>query len=234
MEKTLNLYQRINKVMDDVQYLQKDDRVGSGTYAYKAISIEKVTEAVREAMVRHGLVILPVEQTHIMEDKARTNNQGAAVIVPITTVDVKYKIVNIDNPTEFETVVSSGTGVDPQDKGVGKAMTYSYKNLLLRMFAIPTGDDTDKTHNKDLEKEQNALKESAAAKPITEVQHTEIIELLKSPAQTEETVNKVTNKLPNMTHAEAEKTKLFLKKQIAMKAEQNARKVPEKITVNAS
>ena len=47
--------------------------------------------------------------------------------------------------------MSSGTGVDTQDKGVGKAMTYAYKYLLLRTFAIPTGEDPDKISSAELD-----------------------------------------------------------------------------------
>ncbi len=207
--------------MADIQYLQKDDQVGSGNYGYKAISIEKVTESVRQAMIRHGLVIFPIEQVHMMEDKARLNNQGQQVLVPITTVDVRYKMVNVDKPEEFEIVVSSGTGTDPQDKGVGKAMTYAYKNLLLKTFAIPTGDDTDKTHNKELEEQQNKAAAKAAEeakKPMSDPQRAEILEWLKDPAQTEETIKRVTGKMDKFTKEEAQKAIQFLKKQVAEKA----------------
>ena len=61
------------------------------------------------------------------------------------------KIVNIDKPTEFEILASSGSGVDTQDKGVGKAMTYSYKYMLLKTFAIPTGEDPDKIGSEELD-----------------------------------------------------------------------------------
>ena len=66
-------------------------------------------------------------------------------------MDVAYKIVNTDDPEDFTTAVSSGTGVDTQDKGVGKAMTYAYKYLLLRTFAIPTGEDPDRTASAELD-----------------------------------------------------------------------------------
>jgi hypothetical protein len=227
--KPKNLYQRISAVMADVEYLQKDDNVGSGNYGYKAISIEKVTEAVRTAMVRHGLVILPIEQVHVMEDKERANNNGQRVLVPITTVDVKYKIVNVDNPAEFETIVSSGTGVDPQDKGVGKAMLYSYKNLLLRTFAIPTGDDTDKTHNKELEAQQKPIKaakqepQPEQPKPMAKEQKAEILELLKNPAQTQDIVTKVTTDMAKYDIKAADQAIRFLKKKIAEKAVETAK-----------
>lgn len=139
-EVKLNLYQKISAVMQDVDYLQKDDKIEFKSTKYKAISEEKVTSAVRQSLIKHGLVILPIEQNH--------SKDGS-----LTTVDTKYKIVDIDTG-ESEIIVSSGTGADTQDKGVGKAMTYSYKYLLLRTFAIPTGEDPDKISSAELDAKQ--------------------------------------------------------------------------------
>lgn len=137
----LNLYQKISAVMQDVEYLSKDDEIKFSSTKYKAISEEKVTQAVRQSLIKHGLVILPVEQNHSKEGT-------------LSTVDTKYKIVDIDTG-QHEIIVSSGTGADTQDKGVGKAMTYSYKYLLLRTFAIPTGEDPDKISSAELDAKQN-------------------------------------------------------------------------------
>lgn len=132
-----NVFKKIHAVMKDVEYLQKDDKVSFGNTSYKAISEEKVTSAIRAAMVKHGLVIIPVEQEH--------HKDGT-----LTTVNTRYQIVDVDSGDSI-VAVSSGTGADTQDKGVGKAMTYAYKYLLLRTFAIPTGDDPDKISSEELD-----------------------------------------------------------------------------------
>ena len=157
-----NLYQRMSAVMQDVKRLQKDKQVGSGNYAYKAMSEEKVATTLRNAMIEHGLVIFPIEQLHSLVDYTRPGRNGDASIISLSTVDVKYKLVNTDNPAEFEIIASSGTGVDPQDKGVGKAMTYSMKYALMRAFLIPTGEDPDDVHNEDLQRQQQAAADAAA------------------------------------------------------------------------
>ena len=89
-------------------------------------------------MITHGIVIVPVKQEH--------SKDGV-----LTTVDVTYRIQNIENENDYIEAVSSGTGVDTQDKGVGKAMTYAYKYLLLRTFAIPTGEDPEKESSAELD-----------------------------------------------------------------------------------
>ncbi|MPU17310.1 hypothetical protein FGL68_19615 [Acinetobacter baumannii] len=142
------LYQKMSAVMQKVDYLQKDDRVEFGNTKYNAITEEKVTSTVREALIEQGLVIFPFEQSHSKEGN-------------LTTVDVKYKIVDTETG-EYEVIVSSGTGADTQDKGVGKAMTYAYKYLLLRTFAIPTGEDPDKTCNAELDAQAQQQKRQAS------------------------------------------------------------------------
>lgn len=136
------LYQKISNVMKDVDYLQKDDQVAFGSTKYKAISEEKVTSTVRESLIKNGLVIFPIEQAHSREGT-------------LSTVDVRYKIVDVETG-EYEILVSSGTGSDTQDKGVGKAMTYAYKYLLLRTFAIPTGEDPDKISSAELDAKETS------------------------------------------------------------------------------
>ncbi|AYB40002.1 ERF family protein [Brevibacillus laterosporus] len=145
----MSVYKKILAVMNDVSYLQKDDKVEFKSTKYKAISEEKVTSAVGKAMREHGLVIIPIHQEHSKTDQ-------------LTTVNVRYRIVDVDTGDSIE-AVSSGTGADTQDKGVGKAMTYAYKYLLLRTFAIPTGEDPDKVSSAELD--ENKPKAQSKAQP---------------------------------------------------------------------
>lgn len=146
----LNLYQKINKIMDDIKYLNKDDTVGTGNYSYKAITEEKVTTSIREKLVTYGLVIIPIKQKRDVQQHGLTNKGAINILV---FLDVEYKIVNSHNPDDYIIATSSGSGVDTQDKAVGKAMTYAYKYLLLRTFAIPTGNDPDKIASSEIDKQ---------------------------------------------------------------------------------
>lgn len=153
MSEKVGLYQKILNVMEAIDYLQKDDRVyyegrGGQKTDYRAISEEKVTSTVRAELIKNKLVVFPVEQSHSREGT-------------LSTVDVKYKIVDVETG-EYEILVSSGTGVDTQDKGVGKAMTYAFKYLFLRTFAIPTGEDPDKVSSAELDEKQRKEAEKRA------------------------------------------------------------------------
>lgn len=153
----MNIYEKISAVMKDVQYLTKDDRVEFGSTKYKALSEEKVTTIMRAELLKYNLVVFPIEQF--------ANRTGS-----ITHVDVKYRIVNVDDPEDFIEVVSCGDGADSQDKGSGKAMTYAYKYMWLRTFSLPTGEDPDKISTEELEyraktPEVNCSRCGAALKP---------------------------------------------------------------------
>lgn len=142
----MNIYEKISAIMQEVQYLAKDDRVEFGATKYKAISEEKVTSVMRAALMKYKLVVFPVSQT--------ANRSGN-----ITHVDVTYRMVNAENPEEFIEIASSGDGADTQDKGSGKAMTYAFKYMWLRTFAIPTGEDPDKISSAELDAKEAQTRE---------------------------------------------------------------------------
>lgn len=144
----MNIYEKISAIMKDVQYLAKDDHVSFGSTSYKALSEEKVTSIMRAELLKHNLVVFPIEQA-----ASRTGS--------ITHVDVKYRMVNVDDPNEFIEIVSCGDGADTQDKGSGKAMTYAYKYMWLRTFSIPTGEDPDKISSAELDDMEKRRKETA-------------------------------------------------------------------------
>ena len=157
----MNIYEKINEVMKRIEYLTKDDQVNFGTTKYKAISEEKVTTAVRNELVKVGIAIIPIEQEMNVVELMRTEKS----VNQRTDVNVKYRIQNIDDINDYIIASSSGSGVDTQDKGVGKAMTYAYKYLLLRTFAIPTGEDPDKIASAEID--DRIAKEKAISKNET-------------------------------------------------------------------
>lgn len=144
----MNLYEKMLAIMQDVQKLQKDDHVSFGSTNYKALSEEKVTEIMRQRLIQNRIVVFPFEQTC-----SRTGQ--------ITHVDVKYRMVNVDDPTDFIEIASCGDGADSQDKGSGKAMTYAFKYMWLRTFALPTGEDPDKISSAQLDEEEKKRNEAA-------------------------------------------------------------------------
>jgi hypothetical protein len=56
---------------------------------------------------------------------------------------------------EFLIVKAPGIGVDEQDKGPGKALTYATKNAWLKALMLKTGDDPDLTASEQHQKPQS-------------------------------------------------------------------------------
>ena len=118
--------------MADVESLKKDGKAEFGSTKYKFLSEAKTTAEMRKQLVKHKIVILPIEVEENIEGK-------------ITHGIYTYKMVNVENPEEYIILKSGGQGHDSTDKGSGKASSYAYKYLMWRTFAIPSNDDPDKT-----------------------------------------------------------------------------------------
>lgn len=128
--KNLNIYQRINAVMAEIDYIQKNDKAAKGL-PYKFVSHDQVTGKLHGPLTKHGIVVLPsVEQ--LTQDGNRT------------TINVRVDFVNIDVPEDRFSVNYVGYGIDPQDKGPGKALSYAVKYALLKVFCLETGDDVER------------------------------------------------------------------------------------------
>ena len=127
-DKPLNIYQRINAVMGEASYVQKDGKAAG--LQYKTVSHDKVTAKLRGPMQKHGIVMIS-DIVELIQDGNRTS------------VKIAVSFVNIDKPEDKVTVHFYGYGIDNQDKGVGKAISYATKYCLLKTFCIESGTDDD-------------------------------------------------------------------------------------------
>lgn len=147
--KEKNLFQRLNAVMSEITGLEKDLNVGTGSSSYKAIGEAQVMNKVRPLFVKHGIVVLIKDVEESSEFIEYTNNYGKPANKRDTVAKVKFEFVNIDDPTDRFETVSVGYGTDSQDKGIGKAITYAHKYMIMKNLLMTTGDDTDNNHSDD-------------------------------------------------------------------------------------
>jgi len=129
---SLNLFQRMRNIMDDVKYIQKEDKKVNNQYTF--VSHDAVTKLIHIALVKHGVVMLPSVVSH--------EREGQNGMRTVATVDVTF--VNVDDPQDRETITSVGYGIDNQDKGIGKAVSYAVKYAMLKAFCLETGDDPER------------------------------------------------------------------------------------------
>lgn len=121
------LLQRINAVQREVDYVQKEKKQGM---RYSIVSHDAVTAKVRPLMVKHGVVYFPCEM-----DIQQAGNRTQA------TMTVRF--VSVDDASDFMDVKTAGYGIDDQDKGPGKAISYAVKYALLKALGLESGDDPD-------------------------------------------------------------------------------------------
>lgn len=127
--KPLNIYQRLHKVMEGISYVQKEDKKVNNQYRY--VSHDAVTAAIRPHLIEHGVICFP---QHLVVNK--DGNRVEAYF------DLRF--LNISDPDDFIDVPTFGYGIDAQDKGPGKAMSYGVKYGLLKALGLETGDDPEK------------------------------------------------------------------------------------------
>lgn len=150
-QKKMNIYQKIQAVSNDIKNIEKNMTVGKGAYAYKAVQDIDVTLEAKRAETKYGLVSIPVRQELVRSDIVKTmKDNGSEGVQYVDIVKMTLRIVNLEDPTEFVEVESFGRGLDPGDKGFGKASTYARKYAILNAYKIATGEDPDTEKSKEM------------------------------------------------------------------------------------
>ena len=127
-QEQMNIYQRMISAMSELKYIQKADKPVAGQY--RAVRHDDVTAACHKVFVKFGIYC----EATVLRWKVVGNR---------TEVTMKLTFINIDKPEDRFEQEAFGFGVDNQDKGPGKAVSYAYKYGLLKAFALETGDDPD-------------------------------------------------------------------------------------------
>jgi len=134
-----NLYQRMLSVADEAGAIVKDVSVTGFGGGYKGTSHDAVVKAVRDACVKHGVMVLP---SVVEFDEVEVTFQKGGTAYKITvTMDTTF--VNAEDGADRFTTRTVGIGVDSQDKGPGKAMSYAKKYALMMAFLMTTGDNDE-------------------------------------------------------------------------------------------
>lgn len=139
----LNIYQRINKVMDEVEYVKKDKAVSGGGASYKAVTHDQVVSAVRSSLVKNGIVIEPRQISGEFLVLRDMNAKPAPVKMGLYTGSYEINFVNIDKPEERTFITVQAHANDNGDKAPGKAMTYAVKTAVVKQFYLETGEDDE-------------------------------------------------------------------------------------------
>jgi hypothetical protein len=120
------------RVMRDVKAVRKDKvadiKTDKGGYRFNFRGIDQVLNAVGPALRRHGVMVLPVD-VDVTQGGQRMRE---------TLVKVTYEITGPMNDVKH--VASAGEGLDVGERGLAKALTTAYRNMLIVALTIPTDD----------------------------------------------------------------------------------------------
>lgn len=174
----MNIYEKMGKITSELETVNKDLTIGSGNYAYKAVSEAGILAAIQPLEEKYNIYSYPVSRRIIDSDVLTGDGKSKMYL----RVETTYRFVNTEQPDEFIDVVSYGDGIDSADKAPGKAMTYSDKYALMKAYKIITGDDPDQEFSEPDTFQQRQHR--APEKPKTPEQPLIMCEMCGNPVPT--------------------------------------------------
>lgn len=146
-EKVLNIHQRLNAIMGDVDYIKKNKSIKIGGGGYSVVGHDSVTALIHPLLFKHGVTLIPSVKEVLQEGNR-------------TSVKMEFSWINIDDPKDCIINFCAGYGIDQQDKGIGKAISYAQKNIILKTLHIETGE-------RDIEEDDIDFKNELATPSLT-------------------------------------------------------------------
>lgn len=130
-----SLFKAINMVLNEVSTVKKEGENKHHHYNYA--TEEDVLKTVRPAMLKAGLMILPVNQEIIeLTEKGK-----------FTRIDIRafYRLAHLSGESHEFSICASG--IDTMDKALPKALSMALKYAYFQIFNLAKGDDPDHTKN---------------------------------------------------------------------------------------
>lgn len=138
----MTLHEKLLELQKSVDYLQKRDYSSEVPYAY--VSSSDALSAVRAKMNELGVLLVPSIQSAVLHLNSSYGGKQHT-----TEMLIDFTWVNAEQPEDTLVCHWYGQGIDPGEKGVGKALTYAEKYIILKFFHVPTDvDDPDAYHHK--------------------------------------------------------------------------------------
>lgn len=138
MSETLNLYQKLLKITEEVGKIEKTGK--NAMQGYSFIEQARVVAELRPQLAKWGVFIIPETVSRRIE---RFENKKGTISVH-ANVGSRYTVVNADKPEErFISEWDAGEAIDTSDKATNKAATASHKYFLMKLFNISDKDDAD-------------------------------------------------------------------------------------------
>lgn len=138
-DERLSLWERIQKIREEVTYIIKTDLPSSAPYK-SAVAHHILLEKVRPHLVKAGIAWSPYS-VEVLHQREHPTKAGSMRIWSQIKTIVRFYCT--DCPGEYHDIPVLSEGLDDQDKGSAKAATYAEKQALLWLLNLTRGDDPD-------------------------------------------------------------------------------------------
>ncbi len=136
-KKTLNVYQRLHKVIEECGVVEKTD--GKGGVPFQFHAIDDVVAHLRPFLIRHGLAFF-----YTLEDFKATTIETPKKSYLAIEKEIRFSLVNVDKTEDCITSTERAHVVGTfGDHGSGKATSYAVKTWLLNMFMLRGQSDAE-------------------------------------------------------------------------------------------
>lgn len=147
--KEMNIFEKMLNITNEISSVNKNLTVGQGKSAYKAVGEADILKAVKELEFKYRVYSYPVNREVLESTMYTTTNEYGEKNNIFSRIKTTYRFVNIDKTNEYIETTTFAEGIDTQDKGSGKAMTYADKYALMKSYKIITGEDPDQNPSED-------------------------------------------------------------------------------------
>lgn len=140
------IYSAMINVMADMEAIVKTKQSDGVRYAFR--SIEDVMNAIHPIFVKHKIFAVPTKVVNLSTEifKSTTGKTQFQSVLQIG-----YTFYAIDGSSIYSEVAAEAS--DYSDKATQQAMSYCFKDLLLKTFCVPTKDVQDDGDGKQPDRE---------------------------------------------------------------------------------
>lgn len=132
-ENTRNLYQRIAGLMQHLDPVEKSGQVNFGSTRYSYVRADVLFATLQKKLADAGVVVVPsIESVQASPD-------GGKVLLAA----MRFRLVNVDDPTDFLEVPWFAQGAAGDDKAVSKCGTSGMKYFLMKLLLMSDEEDPD-------------------------------------------------------------------------------------------
>ena len=151
----LNITQRIRGVMSEIAKVPTRPAKQGMNYEY--VSHDDVARVIHPLLVKWGIVVVPAMLKADTKQVSYQKANGEDVKTFLTDVIIQVSFINADNKEDHITMNMPGLGMDPMDKGAGKAVSYAIKYAIIKLFQLEAGEpDVDEIQTTDAMERQRS------------------------------------------------------------------------------